>query len=188
MGTQDKEKIKHGLAGAMARLTEAMIMFPIDVVKTRLQYQNETSFRRYTGVFNGLKLIARDEGVSGFTRGLAPRLAYIVPAAAVSFLCYEEIVSVVSAPKQADVNWYHTILPLTGILGARIIGSFCRTPFDILKMRLQIQGTLATPLYTNTRQAFKATIKNEGFRGLFFIFLRSSTTRHSILNSIFFSL
>lgn len=41
--------------------------------------------KSYRGITDALVSIGRDEGIKGFTRGLGPRLSYIVPAAAVRY-------------------------------------------------------------------------------------------------------
>ncbi len=97
------------------------------------------SIKAYKGIGDAFVSIAREEGVKGFTRGLAPRLAYIVPAAAISFLCYEEIARTVRERRTFTLtDLRHAILPAIGIVGARLLGSLCRTPFDVVKLRLQV--------------------------------------------------
>eukprot|EP00026_Physarum_polycephalum_P008482 Phypoly_transcript_08569.p1 GENE.Phypoly_transcript_08569~~Phypoly_transcript_08569.p1 ORF type:complete len:241 (+),score=59.38 Phypoly_transcript_08569:610-1332(+) len=68
----------------------------------------------------------------------------------------------------ADLRF--ALLPVLGIVGARAIGSLCRTPFDVVKMRLQVQGSLGSIKYTNTKQAIREIWRTEGPRGLFSYF------------------
>jgi len=123
-------------------------------------------------------VIASEEGIKGLTRGMLPKFLYIIPAAAVSFVCYEEISrafhlgdqkSGVNRGESASGGWqmWGLALPVLGMAGARIIGSLCRTPFDILKQRMQIQGSLSKLQYKNSKQALMSIWKTEGLKSLF---------------------
>lgn len=73
-------------AGALARCTAATMLAPMDVIKTRLQFQRSNVTRdEYTGVRHAIRTIWSKEGPRGFYRGLPTRLIYIAPAAAISF-------------------------------------------------------------------------------------------------------
>ena len=67
-------------------------MFPVDVVKARLQFQGSliTNVKRYNGPMDAFKTILKEEGIFAFFKGLPPRLLYITPSAAVSFALYEQ--------------------------------------------------------------------------------------------------
>jgi hypothetical protein len=49
-GAHDLPFHKHVIAGAAAGLVEVLIMYPLDVVKTRLQLQHGTVNTKYTSV------------------------------------------------------------------------------------------------------------------------------------------
>lgn len=76
-----------GLSGGMGPLVNN----PLDVVKTRLQKQvvvpGETP--KYTGMFQGIGVIAREEGLPSLWRGITPRLLRIMPGQAITFMTYE---------------------------------------------------------------------------------------------------
>jgi len=76
-----------GAAGGIA----AAATTPLDVVKTRLQLEGVGSAARYgsTKVFKVLTKIAADEGGAALWAGLAPRVMFHVPAAAVCWGTYE---------------------------------------------------------------------------------------------------
>jgi len=82
----------HLLSGATAGGIASALTIPLDVVKTRLQTQATLPLeeRRFHGIFSTLKTIYREEGMTGLTRGLGPRLAYVIPASSVTFACYEQ--------------------------------------------------------------------------------------------------
>jgi len=194
----DQERLRHAIAGALARCTEAFIMFPVDTVKTRLQFQGRTQvdkkIKTYTGIWNTLYSIARDEGIKGFTRGLLPRFLYLIPAAAISFLCYEEIArsfhSLIESKSDPHSDYSAHVktmlLSLLGITTARVVGSLCRTPFDVLKLRLQVQGSLSHMKYRNSWQALHSMLRTEGLAG-FFSYTHAALLRDIPFSVIYFS-
>ena len=78
-------------AGAVAGGAAAAATTPLDVVKTRLQLEGVGSAARYGSgaVLPTLARIARDEGPAALLAGLAPRVMFHVPAAAVCWGTYE---------------------------------------------------------------------------------------------------
>ena len=54
------------------------------------------------------------------------------------------------------------MLSVLGLASARVLGSAIRTPFDIVKQRMQIQGVLSRARYKNTFEASMQIAKKEG--------------------------
>lgn len=84
--------VSAGSSGAFA----AAMTLPLDVVKTRLQTQpgGDAIGRgrpRYSGIVSTMGAIHADEGWRGFYRGLGPRVALAMPAAAVCWGTYETV-------------------------------------------------------------------------------------------------
>ncbi|XP_042015798.1 S-adenosylmethionine carrier 1, chloroplastic/mitochondrial-like [Salvia splendens] len=72
-----------GLAGGLS----AYLTTPLDVIKTRLQVQGSTI--RYTGWLDAVYKVWHAEGVKGMFRGGVPRIAWYVPASALTFMAVE---------------------------------------------------------------------------------------------------
>jgi len=177
---------KNLLAGAMARCGAAIIMFPIDVVKTRLQFQRQDAFRQgklrhhYKHGVDAFFTILKEEGFRGLYKGLSIRLIYITPAAAVSFTVYEQFMRSIQGvsffgsgkTNPSDFSWTTPILTLSAGVSARILGTACRTPFDILKQQLQVEGQLKlNKLELKSRSGIigtlKTIVKQDGISGFF---------------------
>jgi len=175
-----RQLVKYFVAGASARVTAAVVMSPIDTIKTRLQFQGQfASVRKYANARDAFVTILKEEGIWGFFKGLPPRLMYITPAAAVSFMFYEQFKAIFKAqmhPKQIpkDQEGSHRsalnnpLIPLAAGALARLFGTAARTPFDILRQRLQILGTVRQSEYKGkgTFGALGILLKVEGIRGL----------------------
>ena len=100
------------LAGAAARCTAAIILAPMDVIKTRLQFKNHNVSRpEYSGIGDAVRKIWAREGAKGFYHGLPTRLIYIAPAAALSFaFCTVFVCLVVGAHSVAIDEQFKSLL------------------------------------------------------------------------------
>uniref|UniRef100_A0A0S1MKM6 Uncharacterized protein n=1 Tax=Phakopsora pachyrhizi TaxID=170000 RepID=A0A0S1MKM6_PHAPC len=75
-------------AGAIAGVTELLCLYPLDVVKTRIQLQGKVEIlgqENYTGMVDCFKKIIKAEGFGRLYRGLLPPLMLEAPKRAVKF-------------------------------------------------------------------------------------------------------
>nr|GMC52602.1 mitochondrial substrate carrier family protein E [Ipomoea batatas] len=72
-----------GLAGGLS----AYLTTPLDVIKTRLQVQGKIV--RYSGWSDAVHKIWATEGLRGMFRGSIPRIAWYIPASALTFMAVE---------------------------------------------------------------------------------------------------
>ena len=159
----------HLASGALARSSAAIITCPLDVIKTRMQIQGH-GIPKYHSISHAFQSIIQKEGPKGLYRGLGPRLMYITPAAAVSFTVYESIKSVCLSESPTTTGINSLAIPAAMVAGgcARVLGTLVRTPFDVVKLRLQVQHHLATDVtYRNMFDAWFKIWRKKGFKGLF---------------------
>ncbi|KAL4927090.1 thiamine transporter TPC1 [Aspergillus undulatus] len=83
-------------AGVVASVLAKTGVFPLDLVRKRLQVQGPTralyvhrNIPEYRGVFNTMRMISRTQGVRGLYRGLTVSLFKAAPASAVTMWTYE---------------------------------------------------------------------------------------------------
>lgn len=79
--------------GAIAGGLGAVIMTPVDVVKTRLMLQvaDKNGVLPYTGIAQAMGKIATEEGPSALMKGLWPRVFYLGPLASITMAVYEKV-------------------------------------------------------------------------------------------------
>uniref|UniRef100_A0A6U4KEG7 Mitochondrial carrier protein n=1 Tax=Hemiselmis andersenii TaxID=464988 RepID=A0A6U4KEG7_HEMAN len=79
--------------GAVGGALAAIIMTPVDVVKTRLMLQKVGPDGKlpYMGIIHALFKISKDEGPGALMKGLTPRMMYLGPLAAITMSIYEKI-------------------------------------------------------------------------------------------------
>lgn len=74
------------LAGGTAGMTSWLFLYPIDVVKSRLQADLEGQYR---SAWHCVETSLKRDGIMAFSRGLAPTLLRAFPVNAITFLVVE---------------------------------------------------------------------------------------------------
>jgi solute carrier family 25 S-adenosylmethionine transporter 26 len=91
--------------GSVAGGFAAAITTPLDVVKTRLMVQSSVpAAERYSGVWDGLVRIAKEEGVATLFSGIVPRVAWISIGGAIFIGYFEEFRRRLTAPKSLSTG------------------------------------------------------------------------------------
>lgn len=88
-----------GIAGAVS----AVIMTPVDVVKTRIMTQPAGS-TVYGGVISTLQKIVREEGAATLMKGVVPRVVFLAPMAGITFSVYEAVAANIKSRKSQSTS------------------------------------------------------------------------------------
>ncbi|XVE98308.1 hypothetical protein REPUB_Repub03eG0094500 [Reevesia pubescens] len=86
-----KEEIGHImtlLIGSAAGAISSTATFPLEVARKQMQ-AGAINGRQYQNMLHALTSILEKEGIPGLYRGLGPSCMKLVPAAGISFMCYE---------------------------------------------------------------------------------------------------
>ncbi|KAK2742904.1 hypothetical protein FQN57_005034 [Myotisia sp. PD_48] len=79
-----------GAIGAFSGAFSASIVYPLNVLRTRLQAQGTVLHRpTYTGIADVTLKTIQSEGTRGLYRGLTPNLLKVVPSVSISYIVYE---------------------------------------------------------------------------------------------------
>ncbi|GAA5805492.1 hypothetical protein HPULCUR_011008 [Helicostylum pulchrum] len=79
-------------AAATSKFIAACIAYPHEVIRTRLRQPAENGVLKYNGLWQCLRLVAKEEGAAALYGGMTAHLLRVVPNAAIMFFCYEAIV------------------------------------------------------------------------------------------------
>ena len=71
--------------GAMSGLFAQTCCYPLDLVRRRMQMKGDV----YKGVVDALRTIGKEEGFSGFYKGMVPNAVKVVPNTAIRFMAYD---------------------------------------------------------------------------------------------------
>lgn len=127
-----------GLAGGMAGSAAKTLVAPLDRVKILFQ-ANNPQFAKYSGswfgVVTAMKDIYKDDGVRGLYRGHSATILRIFPYAAIKFLAYEQIRSVIIPSRQHET-------PIRRLLSGSLAGVtsvFFTYPLEVMRVRLAFE-------------------------------------------------
>ncbi|KAH9533779.1 hypothetical protein CY35_18G070400 [Sphagnum magellanicum] len=169
----------HLLSAAEAGSIVCVLTNPVWLVKTRLQLQGPGHGTRqpYTGFYDALRSILKEEGWRGLYKGLGPGLV-LVSHGALQFMAYEEgrkLLIAYRSQKSTDqlMNTKGEELLTSqdfAVLGAssKLFAVFLTYPYQVIRSRLQQRPSAEGFLkYRNTWHAFEDAVRYEGFRGLY---------------------
>ncbi|XP_053298659.1 calcium-binding mitochondrial carrier protein SCaMC-3 [Pleuronectes platessa] len=151
------------IAGSLAGATAQTIIYPLEVLKTRLTLRKTG---QYSGLADCARQILKKEGVRAFYRGYLPNTLGIIPYAGIDLAVYEVCVCTcnVCVREQADPG----VLVLLGCgTTSSTCGQLASYPLALIRTRMQAQATAeGKPKLTMAGQ-FKYIISHEGVQGLY---------------------
>ncbi|KAM0004914.1 putative mitochondrial carrier domain superfamily [Helianthus debilis subsp. tardiflorus] len=145
----DKTKFYVVGAGIFSALTVGL--YPISVVKTRLQVATKDSVEK--NAYAVIRGLLKTEGIPGFYRGFATVITGAIPVRIV-------LLSALETTKAAIANG---IAGLTSSLCAQ----FVFVPVDVISQRLMVQGYSGHASYNGGLDVARKVLKQDGIRGLY---------------------
>ncbi|XP_045914932.1 calcium-binding mitochondrial carrier protein Aralar2 isoform X2 [Micropterus dolomieu] len=149
--------------GSVAGAVGATAVYPIDLVKTRMQNQRSSGSLveelMYKNSFDCFKKVVRYEGFFGLYRGLVPQLLGVAPEKAIK-LTVNDFVRGKTRQKDGTVPLAAEVLAGGCAGGSQVIFT---NPLEIVKIRLQVAGEITT----GPRVSALSVIRDLGFLGLY---------------------
>jgi len=146
------------LVGAVAGIVGTSCIYPLDMIKTRLQASGQGG-PQYIGITDCVRRIVAKEGWRGFYRGLGPNLTGVTPEKAIKLAANDQVREYFEQP-DGSVMPHHQVL-------AGASAGFCQVvatnPMEIVKLRVQLQATLPS----DQRITSIEVVKRLGLKGLY---------------------
>jgi len=146
--------------GAVAGVVGTSCIFPLDMVKTRLQSQGSGADKIYRNPIHCFQTILRKEGVLGFYRGLGPNLVGVMPEKAIKLAANDLLREMLTDEATGELPLARQALAGAGAGFFQVIAT---NPMEISKIRLQMQATLPKAEQLTAMQV----VKGLGLRGLY---------------------
>ncbi len=170
------------LAGAVAGVSEILVMYPLDVVKTRIQLQvGNGAQAEYSGVVDCFAKIIKNEGPSRLYKGITAPILMEAPKRATKFAANDEFSKIYK--KAFGVQQLNQPLSILSGASAGAVESFVVVPFELIKIRVQDRSSK----YKSVADAFFSTVKNEGVLALY-NGLEATMWRHVVWNAGYFGI
>ncbi|EDW90980.1 solute carrier family 25 member 35 [Drosophila yakuba] len=160
--------------GGVAAMGAGVFTNPVEVIKTRIQLQGELAARGshaqpYKSVFQAFVTVAKNDGILGLQKGLAPALCFQFVINSFRLSIYTHAV---------EKGWVHNSKGeisfakgmFWGALGG-VVGSYCASPFFLIKTQLQAQAAKQIAVgyqhqHASMSDAFRKIYRKNGVFGL----------------------
>lgn len=161
----------HFALGSIAGAFGAFIVYPIDLVKTRMQNQRKghgVGQVLYRNSIDCFKKVLTNEGFRGLYSGIIPQLVGVAPEKAIK-LTVNDLV------RGKFIDTKTGAIPVSAEILAGAAAGTCQViftnPLEIVKIRLQVQGEAAKAAAKDgeefTKRSAAWVIRNLGLKGLY---------------------
>ncbi|KAI9500753.1 mitochondrial carrier domain-containing protein [Coemansia spiralis] len=156
--------------GAVAGGIGAAVVYPIDLVKTRMQNQRVAVVGEmmYKNSMDCFRKVIRNEGVLGLYRGLGPQLVGVAPEKAIKLTVNDFVRARLTDKETGKIKFAHELFAGSMAGASQVVFT---NPLEIVKIRLQVQGELlkesagtAAPI---VRRGAVTIVKELGLLGLY---------------------
>lgn len=150
--------VRSGFAGGIAGCVAKTVVAPLDRVKILFQASNP-DFQKYTGTWSGAfkagTQLYRDGGVRGLFQGHSATLLRIFPYAAIKFMAYDQVHSLLMPTREQETN------PRRFLAGALsgIMSVFCTYPLEVIRVRMAFHTRSPNQQITSVPPSFTQASK-----------------------------
>lgn len=112
------DPMSHGVSGAVAGASAAIVTMPLDVCKTLLNTQEHCARRSgssVNGMMEAFRLVYEFQGFTGYFRGVQARILFQMPATAISWSVYEFFKFLLTEKSKKDDGKYMGMSGMSGL-------------------------------------------------------------------------
>lgn len=157
--------------GSIAGAIGATVVYPIDLVKTRMQNQRTGKLATVSGEAvlyrNSLDCfgkVVRGEGVLGLYRGLLPQLVGVAPEKAIKLTVNDLVRGLLRDRNTGNISILSEVISGGSAGASQVIFT---NPLEIVKIRLQVQGEASKLNPGHVRVGAVSIVKELGLKGLY---------------------
>ncbi|KAF9539094.1 mitochondrial aspartate-glutamate transporter agc1 [Mortierella hygrophila] len=153
------------LLGSISGAVGATVVYPIDLVKTRMQNQRSKVVGEllYKNSIDCFQKVLKNEGVLGLYRGLGPQLVGVAPEKAIK-LTMNDLVRRHLTDRSGNITFVGELIAGGVAGGSQVVFT---NPLEIVKIRLQIAGEAAKSLDVGPRPSAMTIVRTLGIVGLY---------------------
>ncbi|KAJ1428049.1 mitochondrial carrier domain-containing protein [Ochromonadaceae sp. CCMP2298] len=148
--------VNHMLAGSVAGAVEHISIYPIDTIKTHIQYERSASLSPFETWLSATKIVKK-EGFLRLWRGVSAMFIGCIPAHAAYFAIFEAMKKTLGA----DQKGHHPMAAAACGAVASVSHDLLITPFDVVKQRMQLGH------YRSLTHCLRSVIQADGLRALY---------------------
>lgn len=151
--------------GSVAGAFGAFMVYPIDLVKTRLQNQRsaQPGQRLYKNSIDCFQKVVRNEGFRGLYSGVLPQLVGVAPEKAIK-LTVNDLARKMLTDKNGHIPVWAEMVAGGSAGGCQVVFT---NPLEIVKIRLQVQGEVAKTVEGTPKRSAMWIVRNLGLVGLY---------------------
>lgn len=123
----------------------------------------ETQRRTFNSTLDGIRKIARNEGIWTLWRGLSPTLLMAIPANVIYFAGYDWLRT---SPRSPMVGIGDVYAPLVAGSAARVLAALAVSPIEMLRTRMQAAHSSETGVLRATISGMQDMVASQGYQSL----------------------
>ncbi|KAF7722920.1 mitochondrial aspartate-glutamate transporter agc1 [Apophysomyces ossiformis] len=152
--------------GSIAGAVGATAVYPIDLVKTRLQNQRSKVVGEllYKNSLDCFQKVLKNEGFTGLYRGLGPQLVGVAPEKAIKLTVNDFVRGKFTNKQTGEIKLWQEMVGGAAAGASQVVFT---NPLEIVKIRLQVQGEQAKNMPDVPRRSAIWIVKNLGIVGLY---------------------
>lgn len=133
------ESVENFALGAVAGAVGASAVYPIDLVKTRMQNQRvvDPTKRLYVNSWDCFLKVVKNEGFGGLYKGLGPQIVGVAPEKAIKLTVNDLLRGLFEDKSKGEIYFPLEVLAGGGAGASQVLFT---NPLEIVKIRLQVQG------------------------------------------------